>query len=810
MDRYVCIHAHFYQPPRENPWLEAVEAQPSAYPYHDWNERITAECYAPNGASRIVDGRGRIAEIVNNYSRISFNFGPTLLSWMEQQAPMAYRGVLEGDRQSRQRFGGHGSALAQAYNHMILPLASRRDKETQVIWGIRDFEARFGRMPEGMWLPETAVDLETLEILEANGIRFTVLAPLQAARARRMKTGGRWKDVHGEKIDPTVPYLARLPNGRDISLFFYDGKISHAVAFEKLLNSGEQFAQRLLGGFRPESDRAQLVHIATDGESYGHHHPHGDMALAFALKAMEDSGQVRLTNYGEFLELHPPEVEVQIEENTSWSCSHGLARWYSDCGCNSGTAWRQHWRGPLRGALDWLCDTVAARSEELGADLFRDAAEARNQYVDVVLDRSPAAIDRFLLQQAAHPLSPRERLRALQFMEMQRHALLMYTSCGWFFDEVSSIEALQVMQYAARALQLAQQLSPGLDLESGFVQLLAAAPSNLAEHGDAAALFEKLVRPRMANLRTIAAHFAISAMFERGQENSVLRGYSVETKRLHTLEAGKARMAVGQAQVTSRTTTESELLTFAAVHFGDHNVTAGVGSPMQEQGFQALLAETSAAFSRADFPEVLHALERHFDGATYSLRSLLGDERSAILEMLLESTLRETEVAFRRVYESHAPLLRYLGSMGVEKPRILNITAEFGLNANLQRELGREAMDQKRIKILLDQAREERVTLDRPGLGYALQRSVTRIMEQLCDDPLNLARMRAASGAVQIAAELGLPVDLWRSQNVFYEIAQKHLSRGSRSQQWLTSFLTLGEKLNIETGQFEVKLQLAS
>ncbi|HET8916453.1 MAG TPA: glycoside hydrolase, partial [Candidatus Binatia bacterium] len=359
MKRYICIHGHFYQPPRENPWLESVELQDSAYPYHDWNERVTAECYAPNSVSRILDGDNQIIQLVNNYSKISFNFGPTLLAWLEAKAPDVYDAILEADRESQKNFSGHGSALAQVYNHMILPLANARDRRTQILWGIRDFQRRFKRLPEGMWLPETAVDIESLEILAELGIRFTILAPHQADRVRPI--GGRvWHDVSGSRIDPTQAYEQRLPSGRKIALFFYDGPIARAVAFEGLLSSGEHLANRLVGAFDDGRNRPQLVHIATDGESYGHHHRFGDMALAYALNTIESNQLAQLTNYGEYLERHLPTHQVEIIEKTSWSCFHGIDRWWSNCGCNSGgrPGWNQEWRTPLRGALDTLRDSL--------------------------------------------------------------------------------------------------------------------------------------------------------------------------------------------------------------------------------------------------------------------------------------------------------------------------------------------------------------------------------------------------------------------------------------------------------------------
>jgi alpha-amylase/alpha-mannosidase (GH57 family) len=500
-NRYLLVHGHFYQPPRENPWLETIELQDSAAPFHDWNERITAECYAPNGASRITNADHQIIRIVNNYARMSFNFGPTLLSWLENFAPRAYRMIQDADHVSAARYSNHGSALAQVYNHLIMPLASERDARTQIRWGIADFEHRFGRKPEGMWLAETAVNRKTLDLLAQERIKFTVLAPNQAARIRKLPTAqplaqaaaqadlvasakeallgtgfspsintpnkdgalapeaiSPWQETPNASVDPTQPYLVQLDEGRSIAVFFYDGPVSRAIAFEGLLNNGETFAKRLLTGFQPDNPAPQLAHVATDGESYGHHHKHGEMALSYALHYIEENNLATLTNYGEFLEKFPPTWEAEVVEDSSWSCIHGVERWRSDCGCNGGKAgYNQRWRGPLRAALDLLRDRTAPLAEAVAAPLLKNLWAARDAYIHVVLDRSADNIDRFFTTHATHTLTPAERVTAFELLELQRHTQLMYTSCGWFFDDISGIETIQIIAYAGRVLQLAQK-----------------------------------------------------------------------------------------------------------------------------------------------------------------------------------------------------------------------------------------------------------------------------------------------------------------------------------------------------------------
>jgi alpha-amylase/alpha-mannosidase (GH57 family) len=484
-DRFVCIHGHFYQPPREDPWTGRVPLQPSAAPYHDWNERVAAECYGPNTAARILDPQGRIEEIVDNFSRISFDVGPTLLSWLEANAPRIYRAIQEADRESARRYSGHGSAIAQGYHHAILPLADARDRRTEVLWGKRDFEARFGRAPEGMWLPETAVDLATLEELAAAGIRFTILAPHQAARVRPI--GGReWTIVSEGTLDATRPYSVFLPSGKRIAVFFYDGPASRAIAFEGLLGSAQDLAGRLTSG------GPGLLHVATDGESYGHHHPHGDMALAAALRSIERSGGPRLTNYGQYLEEHPPADEAEIAENTSWSCAHGLGRWTRDCGCRLSAVTSQAWRGPLRAAFDSLREEVAPRYAEAASLYFQDPWGVRDDAIELFSGCDARKAEDFLARHAARSLRPAERRRAFELLDLQRNLLRASTSCGWFFDDVAGLEARQVLAYSARAVELAERAFGG-DFEGPFRARLSEAAGNDAALPDARAVYDDVL-----------------------------------------------------------------------------------------------------------------------------------------------------------------------------------------------------------------------------------------------------------------------------------------------------------------------------
>ncbi|HYP29599.1 MAG TPA: DUF3536 domain-containing protein [Blastocatellia bacterium] len=804
MNRYICIHGHFYQPPRENPWLEEVELQDSAFPYHDWNQRITAECYAPNAASRILDGQGKLIDIVNNYSKISFNFGPTLLSWMERHTPAVHRTIIDADRASRENFSGHGSALAQVYNHIIMPLANSRDKRTQVVWGIRDFEYRFGRKPEGMWLAETAVDLETLDVLTEQGIRFTILAPRQAGRTRA--PGKRWKAV-GDRIDPRQPYVCNLPSGRSISLFFYDGPISQDIAFNNLLASGERFAGRLAGAFTDAMGQNQLVHIATDGETYGHHHRYGDMALAYCIRHIETNDLAKITVYGEYLEKFPPTHEVEVLENSSWSCAHGVERWREDCGCNSGReGWSQAWRGPLRRALDWLRDNLATVYERELSPFIEDPWKARDDYINVILDRSEDNVKSFLGYNGVRDLPREQETKVLRLLEMQRHAMLMYTSCGWFFDEVSGIEATQVLQYAARAIQLCEKAS-GASFESGFVERLQAAPGNVPEFATGAQVYEKLVRPAMVDLLRVGAHYAVSSLFKEYEETATVYSYTVGRERYERREAGRQKLAMGRAHLRSNITGDERAISFAVLHLGDHNLIGGVRSFAGEEAFAQMTGEVGDAFEKVDLPEIIRLMDKHFDTHNYSLWHLFKDEQRYVFDRITQSALEEIEGSFRRIYDHHYPIMQVMRELRIPLPKALATPAEYTINANLRRLLESPEPDLEQLQAIVEEIRKWNFEGEKTSIGFVASQKVDALMERLAREPEDLALLKIIERMLRILSAPALELDLMRAQHLHFQIARRHfLVMQGRAEggdpgaaEWVEHFDSLGTYLQVRS-----------
>ena len=814
--RYICVHGHFYQPPRENPWLETVEVQESAAPYHDWNERITAECYAPNGASRITNKKNEIVRIVNNYSRMSFNFGPTLLSWLADFAPRTYRMIQDADQASAERYGGHGSALAQVYNHIIMPLANERDARTQIRWGIVDFEHRFGRKPEGMWLAETAVNRSVLDLMAHAGLSYTILAPHQCARVRPIAKSGSadetWDETPNATVDPTRPYLVKLDGGRSMTVFFYNGPASRAVAFEGALNDGEQFARRLIAGLHEDSDAPQLSHIATDGESYGHHHRHGEMALSYALHWIEENHQARLTNYGEFLERFPPQWEAEVEENSSWSCGHGVERWRSNCGCNSGgrPEWNQQWRGPLRDALDMLRDRTAPMAEAVAAPLLKDLWAARDAYIHVILDRSAESVERFLASHATRNLSANERVTLFELLELERHTQLMYTSCGWFFDEISGIETIQIIAYAGRVLQLAAQLfgEPGAALEAEFLSMLELAKSNVPEIGDGAEVYRRFVTGGRLDLENVGAHYAISSMFRSYPESGQLFCFDVRRHSYDVLSSGRGRFAVGRAAIKSRITEECEEICFAVLHLGDQNLSAAVKRFRAEDqsAWNVFVQQTHASIRRANLPELIRLVDGYFGGTLYSLTSLFADEQHRILTSILNQTLSEVESSLMRIYEEHATLLDFLGEANVAAPPALAVTASFAINASLRRALEAETYDSSEIARLLRRAEIDHVSLDAPLLSYTADKRMKRAMVRLesAVEQQNIAVLHETLAIAESVRTLPMDVNLWQAQNIWNDLLQRSDSN-YWSREWREGFRRIGVALNISVEELVIE-----
>jgi hypothetical protein len=578
------------------------------------------------------------------------------------------------------------------------------------------------------------------------------------------------------------------------------------VAFEGLLRSGDRFAGRLLQMFNDEREWPQLGHIATDGETYGHHHRHGDMALARALRVIEERDDVALTNYGQYLERHAPDHEVEIVEDTSWSCVHGIERWRSDCGCSTGgqADWHQAWRAPLRRALDGLREELDARYERAASEYLEDPWSARDDYVDVILDRSEPVIAGFFDRHATGALKPAERVAVTKLLELERHAMLMYTSCGWFFADLSGIETVQVLQYAGRAIQLAQEVV-GDGIEDGFLQALSDAESNLAAQGDGRAIYDRTVRAARVDLSEVGAHFAISSLFVEAEEQTREYCYDIDVADQELREAGRARLATGLISVTSRVTKETELLSYGVLHLGDHTIHAGVRRFTDADAFNDMRADLVAPFEAADFTDAIRALDRHFPNATYNLRSLFQDQRRQVLDQIIGSTLRDAENEYRQIYERNAPLMRFLHDLDIPMPTALLLAGEFVINTSLVREVTDPDVDVDRVRALLRDAARREIELDTEGLSFAYQRTLEVMAGAVLEAPDDVDGVRRLDQAVRLATEAPFEVNLWTVQNAVYDlrrdvsgpIRSRADAGDARARAWLEAFRSLGSAVGV-------------
>jgi alpha-amylase/alpha-mannosidase (GH57 family) len=758
-DRYVCIHGHFYQPPRENPWLGVIEKQPSADPFHDWNERIFAECYAAGARARIHDNERRIVRLVNNFLNLSFNIGPTLFAWLARYHPHTTRRIVAADRRSCERLGGHGNALAQAYNHMIMPLAGPRDKHTQIIWGMADFEHRFGRRPEGMWLPECGVDMETISALISHGIKFIVLAPEQAARVRHFHDP-HWQECAGQSVDPRRAYrvFERTEDGRKLynrhlDVFFYHEGLSHGIAFQHLLRSAEKLDHRVEEAYEEDRHEPQLISAATDGESYGHHEPYGEMCLAFFFENLARQHDEEITNFSHFLARVPPTWEAEIwegerGEGSSWSCAHGVDRWIRHCGCSTDgdVGWRQDWRAPLREGLEALRARLDAIFEAEGTVLLHDPWEARDDYIRVRLDPRPEVREAFLARHARVAEAEEEqRTRIWTLLEMQRYGMFMFTSCAWFFADIDRLEPVQNLRYARRALEYAAVFTDE-DLEALLVEHLERAASNQPASGDGAEIYRRQVLPARTSEENIAACYVLLALHELEPPRFACRVAFEEEDRtpLGGLEAFRGVLRYEDGY-TFRTTHYA----FFAAHTSDREA-ACILEPAADP---ASARRRLAAWSE----EPLEQAHRRLEEDGHLIRNLPREQRRALLHHILAGQLEEVANTFAQTYDRLQPLLSVLAENKIEPPEALTAAAESVLSqrfrAVCQDLAHREGFDDAlaaQARDLLAEGERYDLAVDRSAAAPVMADRILEGLQRLIDEP----DLQAAGAAAETLTAL--------------------------------------------------------
>jgi alpha-amylase/alpha-mannosidase (GH57 family) len=779
MPTYIVVHGHFYQPPRENPWTGMMEREHSAHPFHDWNERIHAECYRPNAWARIVDGYARVERIVNNYAAINFNFGPTLLNWMVEHAPATYQRVLEADRLSQARFGGHGSAIAQAYNHSILPLCNERDRVTQIRWGLADFHSRFGRPAEALWVPETACNDAVLGALIDAELKYVILSPYQAERVRPLNAH-EWSNVADGNVDTgrAYKYYHRDGSGRSIALFFYDGPISRAIAFEGALYSSQvlldRFAKNARGGGR-------LISVATDGETYGHHTHFGDRTLAYALEIEARQRGFIVTNYGQFLEEHPPEWEAEIKpgpngEGTSWSCAHGVGRWYRDCGDSTGAGegWNQAWRTPLRQALDHLRDAAIIPVEESRGRLYADPWAARDAYIGVVLSGGATRQD-FLRRHAQQGLKEEDQVHALTLMELQRHAMTMYTSCGWFFADISGLESVQVLKYAGRVMDHLAELGLPSPRER-FLEILAEAKSNIPAKGNGADIFRREVDPLRMTPQRFAAHFAICGLLDsegESQEGS-LGGFHFSRRDMRKESRGRITMATGRVHLEAAATGRAQEFMHAALYIGGVDFYCVLRPYSGPRRFKAAVERLWEQFATGSLLTLLRVSQDEFGPEEYDLRHVLPRGRQRILEHVFADLINRFDEQYSRLYEDNRGVIEQLREAGFRLPPELAAAAEFALGWRLEQEVRSQRRSQdpqayRRAREIVEEAHRGEFNIQRESVRRTFEEMILESVRRVAQQP-DTDAIAAALALVQLSRDLRMTPDLTHAQEAIYPI----------------------------------------
>jgi alpha-amylase/alpha-mannosidase (GH57 family) len=817
-NRYVVIHGHFYQPPRENPWLDIIEEQESAAPYHDWNERIYDECYRPNAYSRLLDAKGMIAGIHNNYLNMSYNFGPTLFTWMERYHPVTARKVIAADKESAGRLGGHGNAVAQVFNHIIMPLSGRRDQLTQIRWAKHFFRKRYGRDPEGMWLGEAAINMETVVCLIEEKIGYVVLSPNQAESYRRIGDGN-WTGTGGAPIDTRRPYRV-FPRARDgaqleghLDVFFFDEALSKAVSFDNLLQDSRTLGNSVNERYDRNNGGNQLVTIATDGETFGHHKPYGDMCLAYFFTRVAPEMGITPVNFGYYLSINPPEYEVSLGdafgEGRSWSCAHGVGRWSRDCGCQTGgkPGWNQAWRGPLRQALRGLQSQIDFHFEARLSTIFADPWALRDKYINVMWEPSLAKMAEFLHAQSGHKFAFGEELTAeiRRLLEAQKFMLFSFTSCGWFFCELSGIETVQNLAYACRALQLGLPEDSKRPALEAFLDDLSKAPSNISEFGNGRRLFEMKILPFYHHegllAFTAAAQQILAVKRHSLYEKTV---YNLELKSVMSYRIDRLHYDTVAVRMESGITGESSAWSVLIAH----------GPETELLGWVLPAKCVPAGNGKPD------VYATHPDVTVFTLSDLFYSSRGDLSGFFLDRMSKDTDSRFLGWMEENEHNLNVLSRLRYPVPAYCSSPVGYVLQNRWDAQIhklerwGSEESAAAEMAAIDDLSGQYAVPVDKKRSALTLQNTIIKALEMLQQRPAVKVcdRLRGLMGIVD---KFAVPVSKSKLEDFFHpvhegalnDIYQRHREGncGEEDKELLTQLINIARRMNFNTDKYAMQ-----
>jgi len=803
-NKYTIIHGHFYQPPRENPWTGEIEPQDSALPFHDWNERIASECYTPNTCSRVLNEESLINKIVNNYVYFSFNFGPTLLQWIEHHTPETYKKILEADKKSMDLNNGHGNAIAQVYNHVIMPLASDDDKRTQIEWGIKDFTHRFNRFPESMWLAETAIDTKTVNLLIEYGIKFIILSPHQADRIRSFNSMS-WIDVSTGLIDTRVPYRIfhrdnddKVNKKKYLDVFFYNASLSSAVGFEHLLTDAFSFAERIQHSFDSWSPAGQAVIIATDGESYGHHEKHADMCFSAFCTRETANRDFSITNFGNFLEMFPPQFEVVLKsgphgEGTAWSCAHGVGRWCRDCSCSTGGLhnWNQKWRAPLRESFNYLKHEINAMYDKKLKLHVRDLKKLRNDYIDVILNTENKAA--FVKKHVKSPKKSFNKSTMFKLLEAQHNAQLMYTSCAWFFADVSGIEPVQNMKYAAKIIEILDEFTDK-DTEAEFLKILDKANSNIQEQGSGKDCYERYVKTSIYQPEMIIGNYAIETFVLNEVTDRKIFHYKLHTVLHEKKHDGSSPVYKGMVKITNEKT-----------DFIDNFIYYLFVPSYKDIHCYILNSDENLEFNVSPVNTIEDKIASLTHSKFYGLKDLIGYNRENLIQLALKEEMNRLKRIFNDIYKKNIDLLSSLKQYDLDLPKVLKEVCSFALTEKITKEINRLKKITSAKKVYKDYEKVRDIYLAGKKSGLKINPTIIEkdfndiIVAKLLSlrKKLDYSLANTALEFINLGSEMGLSLDTTRIQNLIYHLVNEDLLNLKTEQSLKNSLMAIRTVLAI-------------